>query len=198
MPLIPVTPWLIHGTRRHPPSIIVLHATAGSTARSSVDHLRGRGLSYHYIIARDGRDSAKSETSDGTEPVIFHCAPVVGRAFHVASQIPTPSGHGACNETSIGISLANIQRRVNPEPYTSGQLSMLDALIAQILSDNPGIKWLTTHAVVQPWNRADPLGLSGPAIADRHRLTWWQPTAQEVEQYRPMKTALNAPVVKAA
>src|SRR4029077_9290701 len=92
------------------PTLIVVHATAGATARSSIDHLRGVGLSYHFIITRDGRDSAKVSTSDGTEPIVFACVPVARHAFHVGSTIPAPSGQGGINKTSVGISLANIQK----------------------------------------------------------------------------------------
>ncbi|MDQ0301823.1 N-acetylmuramoyl-L-alanine amidase [Ancylobacter polymorphus] len=187
MPLIQVSPWLAHGNRKHPPSLIVLHATAGSTASSSINHLRSVGLSYHYIIARDGRDSAKSENANGTAPIIFHCVPTANRAFHVGSQVPTPSGQGACNETSIGVSLANIQRSSNPEPYPPAQLAALEDLIARIKEDNPAVRWLTTHAVVQPWNRADPRDIDGAAIARRHGLTWWQPTPEQIAQHRPPK-----------
>lgn len=89
------------------PVLVVLHATAGSTARSSIAHLRSVGLSYHYIIARDGKDSATSVTNNNTEPTIFQCASNDRHAFHTGSQIPAPDGF-CINKSSIGISMANI------------------------------------------------------------------------------------------
>ena len=176
---------LSHRDRNVAPVLIVLHATAGSTAKSSINHLRGIGLSYHYIIARDGRDSARFESNDGTDPIVFGCVPENGEAFHVASTIPVPNAGGIINKNSIGISLANIQRRTNPERYPAKQLKALDDVIAMVLQAHPSIKQLTTHAVVQPWNRADPRGVSGPAIAQRHGLTFWKPTDAQVAQHRP-------------
>ncbi len=42
------------------PTLVVLHATAGASAISNINHLRSVRLSYHFIIARDGRDSART------------------------------------------------------------------------------------------------------------------------------------------
>src|SRR5262245_1130259 len=106
---------LPHRDRDVEPVLIVLHATAGGTAKSSIEHLRGVGLSYHYIIARDGRDSAKFESHDGSDPIVFGCVADGDHAFHVGSTIPVPNTGGGINKNSIGISLANIQRTSNPE-----------------------------------------------------------------------------------
>ena len=179
-----LSPSLPHRDRSNQPELIVLHATAGATAKSSISHLRGVGLSYHYIIARDGRDTAKSENADGSDPIVFHCVPDAGHAFHVGSTIPTPSGLGI-NKASIGISLANIQRKTNPEAYPAKQVAALHDVIRKLVADFPSITRLTTHAVVQPWNRADPLAINGPAIAAMFGLTFWTPTAAQIAQHTP-------------
>jgi len=171
-------------TRPIKPTLIVLHATAGATARSSIDHLRGVGLSYHYIVARDGRDTAKSANSDGSDPIVFHCVDGKRHAFHVGSTIPAPSGEGGIAKTSIGISLANIQSRAG-ESYPAKQLAALDDLIASLKPQFPTLKWLTTHAVVQPWNRADPTRIDGKALARKHGLIWWEPTAAQIREHTP-------------
>lgn len=180
-----LNPSLPHRTRNVAPTLVVLHATAGSTARSSINHLRGVGLSYHYIITRDARDSATSAGAQNTTPIIWQCVPVQHHAFHVGSTIPPPSGTGGINKNSVGISLANIQRRNNPEPYPALQLQALDELLAHLRTEHPTLVHLTTHAVVQPWNRADPLGIQGPSLARRHGYQWFQPTAQQINQHRP-------------
>ena len=185
MPLQTLPTPLPHRDRNVAPVLIVLHATAGSTAKSSIDHLRSVGLSYHYIIARDGRDSAKFESHDNTDPIVFRCVPDAGHAFHVGSTIPVPGTTGGINKNSIGISLANIQRVNNPERYPAKQLRALEDVVAMIKAANPSVTRLTTHATVQPWNRADPRGVSGPNIASRHGLEFWRPTAAEIEQHRP-------------
>lgn len=183
---VPVTPPLSIANWSAPPTIIVLHATAGATARSSVDHLRSVGLSYHFIIARDGKDTASTANADGSDPIVFLCVPVVNRAAHVGSMIPMPaSGGRIANRCAVGISLAN---RQNGEAYTAKQLTVLDEIIALAKQQAPTITHLTTHAVIQPWNRSDPLGVDGAQVAARHNLTWFQPTAQQIAQFKPSKT----------
>ncbi len=186
MRIVDLSPPLAHRDRDNKPSLIVLHATAGGTARSSIDHLRGVGLSYHYIIARDGKDSGKFETSDGSDAIVFRCVPNEKHAFHTGSTIPTPDGFGI-NKASIGISLANIQRVTIPEPYPPKQLAALNDLIAQLLAEVPNLKRLTVHAVVQPWNRSDPRGVDGKPIAQRHGLEFWVPTVDQIKKHTPPK-----------
>lgn len=181
-----LSPWLAHRDRNNAPDLIVLHATAGASAASSIATLRGRGLSYHFIIARDEKDSGKSELATGNPPIVFQGVPVSDHAFHVGSTIPAPSGHGI-NKASVGIGLANIQRRTNPEPYPAGQIEALHAVIDLVLRQVPSIRFLTTHAVVQPWNRSDPQGIDGKPVATRHGLTWWEPTADQVKAHKPKK-----------
>jgi N-acetyl-anhydromuramyl-L-alanine amidase AmpD len=181
-----LNPSLVFGERNNPPELLVLHATAGSTARSSINHLESIGLSYHYIIARDGKDSSKSANAENTEPVIFHCVPNTGQAFHVSSQIPAPGGL-RINKSSIGISLANIQRKINPEPYPALQIAALDELLVHLKTELPSLRFLTTHAVVQPWNRADPLNIFGEQLAGKHGLEFWRPTPEQIAKHRPKK-----------
>jgi N-acetyl-anhydromuramyl-L-alanine amidase AmpD len=183
--IVPVNPPLPHRSREDSPVLIVLHATAGATARSSVDHLRGVGNSYHFIIARDGRDSAHSDRSDNTDPIIFHCVPEAGHAFHASSTVPVPGRNGSINRNSIGVSLANIQNRSNPEPYTPKQIDAMFRLLRHLKDQVPSLRMLTTHAVVQPWNRGDPLGLNGQEIAAKIGLQWWQPADDIIRAHRP-------------
>jgi N-acetyl-anhydromuramyl-L-alanine amidase AmpD len=164
------------------PTLVVLHATAGASAMSSINHLRSVGLGYHYIIARDGRDSPRTRNADGSKPIIFHCVRDEHRVGHVGSTIPAPSGQ-SINESAIGISLANIQS--GGEQYTEGQIEALNALLAHLKSTHPSLRHLTTHAVVQPWNRADPVRIDGPALARAHGFEFFKPTAQQIRAHRP-------------
>jgi len=179
-------PPLASRSRDNLPVIVILHATAGAKASSSINHLRGVGLSYHYIITRDAKDSSKSATTENTVPVIFQCVPDIRQAFHVGSTIPAPGGLGF-NRSSIGISLANIQRKVNPEPYPELQIVALNELLAHLKTTVPSLKFLTTHAVIQPWNRSDPFNINGEEIAMRHGFEFFRPTPEEIEKHRPKK-----------
>ena len=192
MKRIVVQPPLSTSIRPADPTIIVLHATAGSTARSSIDHLRSIGLSYHFIIARDGKDSASTIKSDGTEPIVFQLAEPKFRVSHAGSTIPMPGGHSA-NRIGVGISLAN---RQNGEDYTAKQLATLDEVIAYVLQQLPTIRHLTTHAVIQPWDRADPKNIDARALAKKHGLTWFEPTPNQIKDHTPKKTKLPKTPVK--
>lgn len=166
-----------------PPTAIVLHATAGATARSSIDHLRSEGLSYHCIIARDGSDAASTAKSNGTDPIVYFCVPFANRAAHVGSNIPLPhSGGRIANRCAIGIALAN---RQTGESYTPGQLAVLSEIIDLVKRECPSVTVLTTHAVIQPWNRRDPVGIDGAALARHHRLEWFAPTEQVIASFKP-------------
>ena len=174
------------------PTLLILHATAGASARSSIDYLRTNGNAYHFIIGRDTDDSDWTYKSNGTECTVFQCVRYHHRGTHVSTKIPVPGTNGGhINDHSIAISLANLQAHVTndpasgPEAYTAQQMLALNELITLVKAEVPTLKYLTTHAVVQPWNRADPVRIDGPALAARYGFTWWKPTAAEIKKYKP-------------
>ena len=176
------------------PTLLILHATAGASAMSSIDYLRTKGNAYHFIIARDSKDSPWTYQSDGSESVIYQCVRYQHRARHVSTTIPVPgTKDGHINDYAIAVSLANFQGKVKqdphpgPEEYTDQQMLALNGLLTLIKQDVPTIKYLPTHAVVQPWNRADPVRIDGKVIAARMGWDWWQPSKAEVERHRPKK-----------
>jgi N-acetyl-anhydromuramyl-L-alanine amidase AmpD len=191
MPIIQLKTPLANIARQNPASLIVLHATAGASARSSVGVLRDKGLGYHYIIGRDGNDAKNFATADGSEPLTYYCVPIERVTFHVGSGIPVPQQTGVTNRdinrNSIGLSLANIQNRKNPQPYPEKQIAVLHDLIAGIRNAMPTVKLLTAHAFVQPWSRSDPQALDIDAIAAAHGLTVWRPSAAEIAKHKPSK-----------
>lgn len=176
-----VTPPLSANKPPAPMTTIVLHATAGSTARSSIDWLRSQGLGYHFIIARDSKDTASAAKADGSQSIVYHCVSTGHWVSHVGSHIPLPGGHRA-NRIGIGISLAN---RQNGEPYTAAQIAALDEVIALVRKQRPSVTHLTTHAVIQPWNRRDPMQIDAKALAKAHGLIWFEPTADQIAAYKP-------------
>lgn len=180
------------------PTLLILHATAGASAQSSIDYLRKKGNAYHFIIARDKHDARWSHEADGSECVVFQCVRYHHWGRHVSTTIPVPeTKSGDINDYSIAISLANLQARApgspasGPEEYTTQQMLALNELITLVKKEVPTLKYLTTHAVVQPWNRADPVRIDGPAIAERHELTWWKPTAAQIAAHKPKPKPKN-------
>jgi hypothetical protein len=62
----------------------------------------------------------------------------------------------------------------------------LKELLAHLKSTVPSLRFLTTHAVVQPWNRRDPISIIGKQLAIDHGFEWWQPTPQQVIDFKPL------------
>lgn len=186
-----ISPWLAHRERNTMPRLLVIHATAGASCRSSIDYLRKIGLSYHYIITRDGRDSTHSTKADTSDAIVFQCVPEAMHAFHVGSTIPSPCGAGGINKCSIGISLANTQSSKTPDDYTSQQRIALDELIQDIIGRRE-LRWITGHVDCQPWNRADPRQIVIRDLAELHGLEYWQPDKELIRAHTPKRTRLAA------
>ncbi len=174
------------------PTLLILHATAGASASSSIEYLRSKRNAYHFIVARDSKDSDWTYKSDGTEAIVYQCVRYHHRARHVSTTIPVPDTKGGnINDHSIAISLANFQKHVlndpdsGPEEYTEQQMLALHGIITIIQSEVPSLKYLTTHAVTQPWSRSDPNRINCKEIAERYDLTWWKPTAAEIAKHKP-------------
>ncbi|MFN3729765.1 MAG: N-acetylmuramoyl-L-alanine amidase [Fimbriimonadaceae bacterium] len=136
--------------------LIVLHATAGGTATSSIRYLRSKGLGYHYVVERNGD--------------VYACVPIDRRTGHTGSGFG-PHGHGV-NHHSIGVCAAN---RQDGEAYTAEQVTAIHQLCAELRSQFPTLRWVTTHGIIQPWNRSDPKHWNLAATAEASGLASWSP-----------------------
>jgi N-acetylmuramoyl-L-alanine amidase len=125
--------------RRAPITTIVLHSTAGGSATSSIAWLRKIGLSYHYVIERDG--------------TIYKCVPTGREAFHAGRSVG-PSGSGV-NRYSIGIAFANYN---NGEALTDAQLQAHRELVNTLWGVIPTIRYITTHRICSWKRKTDPKG----------------------------------------
>lgn len=147
--------WLAHRGRKRPCTTIVLHATAGRGVDGAVSTLRQRGLSYHFIIGKDGS--------------VTKCVPISGEAFH-AGESKGPEG-ASVNRYSVGISFANLND--GKDPYTVAQHLACEELIGEILRQVPSIVYLTTHRQVSYPRKSDPLNFDARPMAKRLGLKYW-------------------------
>lgn len=139
MTIQPLRTWLPHRARRKGVVVdtVVLHATAGDGLSGSVSWLRKIGLSYHYLVDRDG--------------TILKGVPYGKEAWHAGVSVG-PHGSGV-NRYSVGIALAN--RNDGKEPYTLAQTVAVADLIRDLKTALP-LRYLTTHYSISPGRKTDP------------------------------------------
>lgn len=125
---------------------IVLHGSAGKSAESSVSWLAKIGLSYHYIIERDGK--------------VTKLAPVNREAFH-AGVSKGPNGPNV-NRYSVGICFATDEK----EPITLAQIAAAKQLCKDICKVVPTIRHLTCHKHISPGRKTDPARLSTKTLGE--------------------------------
>jgi N-acetyl-anhydromuramyl-L-alanine amidase AmpD len=161
--------WLVHRSRKRSVSCIVLHATAGGSALSSIGWLRRLqenqnpkdDASYHYVISHEG--------------IIYKCCPTGKVAYHAGVSVG-PEGANV-NEYSIGIAFANNNAG---EQITNAQIEACKELIADLRKAIPSLHWLTTHyaLTVKPdgsYRKSDPRGFDHMQYV-ANGLTLWKPS----------------------
>ena len=91
--------WGSYPTAMHPPQGAIVHYTAGWSLESALSALRGRGLSYHYIIDRDGS-------------VYMYVDPFLYGAAHAGGahqrRVPGVSENSSPNMGTVGLSFVNV------------------------------------------------------------------------------------------
>lgn len=175
-----VEPPLPH--RERPANVIVdtlvLHSTVTGTAEEAVRVLRARELSYHALGGKDGR--------------ILECCPIEKVAHHGGNSYgPREETAGisreqnaqhmfiancSVNDYTVSFSFANMNDGV--DPYTEPQLVAALEWIEMVRCTYP-LLWLTTHGIVSPGRKNDPLGLDLDAFAARCGLKVWRPKPSE-------------------
>lgn len=143
-----------HSISRNGASVvaIVLHGTGGVNSLQYFTH-NERGVSIHYLIAKDGIVYAMVPETRGANHAGAPSARLVlnGRTWTA----------GEINKVTIGIELEN--RQDGKDPYPDLQLHAMAELVGKIRQ-----KWgplpLVRHATIDPTRRSDPRGLSVEAM----------------------------------
>lgn len=151
---------------------LVIHFTNGASALSSISYMRGKGLSVHLVIDRDG--------------TIYQCRPFNRTAAHagVSRWVDPNTGqrYSGANNFAIGIELANMGEDIDDNPgltklpilslkhrnesrvlrwedYPKAQLaSCLEC--AKALVERYNLDDITGHDCIAPERKIDP----GPAF----------------------------------
>lgn len=139
-----VSPFLVQREFRRPPDGVILHATAGASALSSIRYLKQpkkdspEGYGYHAVIERDG--------------TIFKCVPYSKATFHAG--ISKGWNGPNCNYYTLGVCFANLNNGV--EAVTVAQQTAAAWLIGQLRKQHDALGWISEHRLVSPGRKSDP------------------------------------------
>lgn len=142
------------GHTRMPVELVVLHYTAGASARSSAEWFRdprNANSSAHFVIDRDG--------------TVLQCVALDDRAWHAGGRTSTWA-RKAVNQRSIGIEIANwgLLRGTTPESLQTPYGKPYDGTAEGVLLPTPADGPLF-----------DRLLRDGVSLRDTHVLTYWEP-----------------------
>jgi N-acetyl-anhydromuramyl-L-alanine amidase AmpD len=130
---------------------IVIHATAGSTAAGALSWWRNPKVraSAHWLIP------AEREALHGK--AVIAAVPETRAAWHVLPDCAHPAingGKARINSWSLGIEIVNTQ---NPDdPFSDWQIEATAATVRYAWAKYPNLRWLFSHAAVDPKRRSDP------------------------------------------
>lgn len=143
------------GLRPVPISMVILHATEGDSAKSSIDYLNtttDKIASYHYIIDRDGtivRMTAPNlvayHAGDSAWPNPIRATP---------AHPDRPNDGRSLNRCSVGIAWAN---RGDGEPLTQAQIDSALWLCATFVDGvRVPVAMVRGHYEISPGRKSDP------------------------------------------
>jgi N-acetyl-anhydromuramyl-L-alanine amidase AmpD len=177
MLVTPLSPWLAGHARPigTKVTLLVLHATAGSDVNGAIETLKLNGLSYHALIAKDGR--------------MFKGLPFSSVAYHAGSSYgPREAERGVsrvqrkdktfvagCSVNTYSVGMAFVNRNDGKDPFSAMQTKNGIWLAGQVAIMYPELKWVTSHAIVSPGRKSDPLGYDLDAFAREAGLEVWRP-----------------------
>lgn len=169
--------WLNHHARTSDPTLIVLHADDGKSVDGTIETLKKRELSYHYLIEPNG--------------MIHKFIPSSSVGYHAGSSYgPREAERGvsrkqdheqrfvaACsvNSYSVGISFRNYE--TGHEPISKYAVDALIDLLVALRAQYPSLKWISTHYWVSPGRKTDPAMLllaTLEQVAKRVGLEVWR------------------------
>lgn len=161
--------------RRYDPVLgikgVVIHATAGSTTGGALQHWRTASpASAHWIIP------GESEKAHGKSilAVVYEAR----AANHTKDGVSHPQINGGAalvDHWTLGVEIVNTQDIHNyTDPYSGWQVDMAALIVRYCWAKYPNLKWIFSHAAVDPATRNDP----GPQFPwDAFKAKVLQPSA---------------------
>ncbi len=132
--------------RRLPIDTIVIHATAGGSSVGAMSVTQKGTASWHALIP--------DEDELGHSEFIYRCVADENAAWHVLSSVEHPvDGKRNINDRSFGVEIVNWQ--TNDDKFSDWQVKVTADLVRYWWS-NYNIKYLYTHAYLDPKRKSDP------------------------------------------
>jgi len=129
---------------------VVIHATAGASTSGALSHWETPGVeaSAHWIIPDE------DETGHGKAvlAVVFESL----AAWHVRNAVTHPKigNKKRINHWTLGIEVVN--RQIPTDGFSNWQISMTALLVRYCWAKYPNLKYIFSHALVDPTRRSDP------------------------------------------
>lgn len=130
---------------------VVIHATAGWATQHALDNWKTRKASAHWIVPDE------DEPQHGR--FVWAVVAEALAAFHVKDSMTHPDIGGALrvNDYSLGIEIVNTQDVQNyQDQYSDWQVTMAAQIVRYAWAKYPNLKYVISHARLDPQNRADP------------------------------------------
>lgn len=129
---------------------VVIHATAGGSTAGALAHWRTAGVqgSAHWIVPDE------DESGHGEEVLSVVSESLA--AWHVRNAVTHPrlNNRKKINHWTLGIEIVNAQN--NSDRFSDWQLEITALLVRYCWSKYPNLRWIFSHALVDPQRRSDP------------------------------------------
>ena len=170
-----IQPWLAHRPRRGATVVdtVVLHASCNDDITTKIGELKEKGLSYHYIIDRNGLPHKCVPYS----AVAFHAGNSYGPHEAARGTSREQDSHGnfvemtSVNEYSLGICVVNCNEA--SDPCSIEQEEACVWLLKELRASLNSLKYITAHYLVSPGRATDPATLDVARIARKTGLEMW-------------------------
>lgn len=130
-------------------SVVVVHATAGSSSEGAISVMTDGRASFHWIVP--------DENENAHQKFVWATAPERRAAWHVRNNCSHPAvcdGAKGINQRSLGIELVNAQS--GKDPFSPWQIKSTAQIIHYAWAKYPNLRHVVSHARLDPARRTDP------------------------------------------
>lgn len=128
---------------------IAIHATAGSSSWGAMSVMKGGNASWHWLVP-DENEKAHGKFA-------WACAPEARAAWHIRNSVSHPfinEGQNKINHWSLGVEVVN--RQIEGDSFSDWQVDMTAKIVRYAWAKYPNLKYVFSHALVDPNRRSDP------------------------------------------